>query len=594
MRKYFVLAGLLLLVAGSALAQDDFPKVETSPAFMFIRNPVSDATKSAQFNCAGGGGTIAYNFSKAFGIAADMGGCKFFGDTLGLGNTINGYQFTYLFGPRFTYRSKSKITPFAELGVGGDRLSANCKSSASQCLSSFGTVTYSVNAFALAVGTGFDYKINRKFSLRPIQAEYLYTRFRNACPGSFCTGNNNQNGFRLKSGIVIAWGGAAPVPPAATCSVQPSQVMVGEPITATASGSNFDPKHTLSYSWDASGGKVTGKDSGASIDTAGVAGGSYSVTAHVTDPKKKGAEASCSASFTVKELPKNPPTMSCSASPSSVQAGTGSTVSCTCSSPDNVPVTVAAWSASSGNISGSANGATLDTTGAAPGTITVGATCTDSRGLTTSASSMVTVEAPPPPVVNEVEVRLRLHSVYFQTAKPSVAKPDEGLLASQQQTLTNLAADFLLYLQTKPDAHLILTGHADVRGSVPYNQALSERRVNKAKNFLVAQGVPAANIDIVAQGDQHNLTADEVKDLVDSNKDLTPEERERIMKKNNLQVITWASNRRVDVTLSTTGETSGKHFPFNAVDALTLIGGREADEKKAEAAKKARAKKKMN
>ena len=40
MRKYFVLVGLLLLAAGSALAQE-FPKVETSPAFMYIHTPVS-------------------------------------------------------------------------------------------------------------------------------------------------------------------------------------------------------------------------------------------------------------------------------------------------------------------------------------------------------------------------------------------------------------------------------------------------------------------------------------------------------------------------------------------------------------------------
>ena len=42
MRKSIVLAGLLLLTAGLALAQD-FPKVETSLAFMYIRTPVSFA-----------------------------------------------------------------------------------------------------------------------------------------------------------------------------------------------------------------------------------------------------------------------------------------------------------------------------------------------------------------------------------------------------------------------------------------------------------------------------------------------------------------------------------------------------------------------
>jgi hypothetical protein len=41
-----------------------------------------------------------------------------------------------------------------------------------------------------------------------------------------------------------------------------------------------------------------------------------------------------------------------------------------------------------------------------------------------------------------------------------------------------------------------------------------------------------------------------------------------------------ASNRRVDVTLSTTGQSSVRQFPFNSADALTLIGGREGEAKK--------------
>jgi hypothetical protein len=47
-----------------------------------------------------------------------------------------------------------------------------------------------------------------------------------------------------------------------------------------------------------------------------------------------------------------------------------------------------------------------------------------------------------------------------------------------------------------------------------------------------------------------------------------------------------ASNRRVDVTLSTTGQTSVRQFPFNTTDALTLIGGRESEVKKKPVPKK--------
>jgi opacity protein-like surface antigen len=216
MRKYFVLVGLLFLIAGSALAQE-FPKVETSPGFMYIRTPVSfngvvggnNVNVSQSFNCAGGGGTLAYNFTKLLGIAADLGGCKYFGQTIPapISNNFSGSGFTFLFGPRLTFRSSSPFQPFAELNWGGMRISLTCNNnSANLCP---GNPSYSKTAFAMTVGGGFDVKLNKKVALRLVQAEYLYTRFGNDCALTVCTFNNNQNSFRLKSGIVIGWGGSA-------------------------------------------------------------------------------------------------------------------------------------------------------------------------------------------------------------------------------------------------------------------------------------------------------------------------------------------------------------------------------------------------
>src|SRR5206468_8191344 len=123
---------------------------------------------------------------------------------------------------------------------------------------------------------------------------------------------------------------------------------------------------------------------------------------------------------------------------------------------------------SAGTISGSGTSATLNTSGAQPGAITVNAGCSDSRGLNAASSTQVNVEAPPPPPgpspeVQRLEARLALHSIYFVTAQPTVKNPNGGLLASQQQTLMSLASDFQKYLAVKPDAHLILEGHADPR-----------------------------------------------------------------------------------------------------------------------------------
>jgi hypothetical protein len=258
------------------------------------------------------------------------------------------------------------------------------------------------NGIGAILGGGMDLRITRQFYLRLFEADYVWARqnYASVVSSSFPDLRRvSLEGVRLRTGLVWNFGYPEAVTPSASCSVQPSEVMVGEPVTATATTTNFNPKHTLKYDWSGTGGKVTGKDNTASIDTNGVAGGSYTVTAHITDPKKKtGGETSCTANYTVKEPPKNPPTMSCSANPSSLQAGGSSTITCTCTSPDSVPVTVGGWTASSGTISGDGNTATLNTTGASAGPITVSATCTDSRGLTSPATTtQVTVENPPPP-----------------------------------------------------------------------------------------------------------------------------------------------------------------------------------------------------
>lgn len=170
---------------------------------------------------------------------------------------------------------------------------------------------------------------------------------------------------------------------------------------------------------------------------------------------------------------------------------------------------------------------------------------------------------PPPPV----EIAMR--SVYFQTAVPTAGDPQEGLLASEQAELKSVAEVFKRYLANAPDAHLILSGHADRRGPDGYNLALSERRVELAKNFLTEQGVPAGNIEAKGYGMEQNLTADQVKQLLEQNPDVSEEDRQGILAK--LKTLVLANNRRVDITVSTTGQESLRQYPFKAEDSKKLI-----------------------
>ena len=162
-------------------------------------------------------------------------------------------------------------------------------------------------------------------------------------------------------------------------------------------------------------------------------------------------------------------------------------------------------------------------------------------------------------------------------------------MASQAATLDALASDFLQYLKYRPDAHLILEGHADIRGAKDYNVKLSERRVERTKSYLVEKGVPADHLQTQAFGFEKNMTSEEVKSMVEADPDLSAAEKQKILQ--NLLTVRLANNRRVDVTLSTTGEQSVRRFPFSSKDALTLLSRGSGETPKKKAATPAPAKK---
>ena len=563
----------MILLSSSALAQNDaVPKYDVFIGYQYLHPGASvplsgDPNNPTPFQLPGQsrgiGGAFTYNFDAHWGGEADAGYNRDSG-TASSEWTVSG-------GPRYMWRTDS-----GNLFI--------------HALLSFNRVSYesgqvNSNGIGTILGGGMDLPFGKMFSWRLFQADYVFARQNYAdlaAPEFPSLRRVTFEGVRLRTGVVINWGGAPEIPPSASCSVQPTEVMVGEPITATVAVTNFNPKHTLTFSWSGNGGQVTGKDTTASIDTTNAAPGNFTVTAHVTDPQaKKAKEASCSANFTIKPLPpKNPPTMSMSANPTELVPGGTVNLTANCTSPDGVPVSVANWTSSAGSVSGTGNSATLNTADLPPGSVSVSAVCTDSRGLTAQASSQITIQNPPPPPVDRaLEARLALHSVYFPTSQPTPKDPTGGLLPSQQKTLLNLATDFKKYLEAKPDARLILQGHADIRGPAAYNQTLSERRVARVKSFLVEQGVPESDIETEAFGAERNLTTEEVRASIEQNTELTKEERQRALAR--IAVIKLASNRRVDVTLKAAGqtETSVRQFPFNAADALSLIGGRESERK---------------
>jgi hypothetical protein len=338
------------------------------------------------------------------------------------------------------------------------------------------------NGIGAILGGGMDLPIKKWLSFRLFEADYVWTRhnYVDSATANSDLARPSFDGARLRTGVVFNWGGAPAVAPAASCSIQPSEVMVGEPLTATVTASNFNPKHTVTYSWSGNGGQVTGKDTTAQIDTTNAAPGSYTITAHVTDPKaKNNNEASCSANYTIKPLPpKNPPTITCTASPASVQAGATVTVTCNTNSPDGVPVTVSNWTASAGTISGSGNTATLATDGVQPGTITVNATATDSRGLTAQGTTQATVENPPPPPPKAAKLS--------QCDFPNEKKPWRV-----DNTCKAVLDDVAKNLQQNPDSKLVIIGNADPKEK--RKNLAGERAVDS--KFYLTEGEAQQHID---------------------------------------------------------------------------------------------------
>jgi len=158
-----------------------------------------------------------------------------------------------------------------------------------------------------------------------------------------------------------------------------------------------------------------------------------------------------------------------------------------------------------------------------------------------------------------------LQSVFFPTDFPTEKNPDVGLVRSQQGSLASLSAGLAKYLEYEPQAKLTLSAYADKRGSEKHNQALSERRAERVKDYLVSQGVDASRITISAYGQTQQLDKSTVQDLQAKNPNPAPPKRERDKR------ATWlAYNRRVDVTLLPPDHQSDQFFPNAAPDSDVL------------------------
>jgi outer membrane protein OmpA-like peptidoglycan-associated protein len=553
----------------------DYPRLEWFFGYSFWR-ATPETTRNRMLYLNGGSTSAAINVTRHVGLVFDVAG--FEDDRVrvplsGIGTTTeihtSGNAWTFMAGPRFSFR-EGQWTPFGQVLFGAVLAShetiAGCSTGGSLC-----TPLPAEKTYAATAGGGLDIGLSPHVALRLFQLEYLLTGFRNPSTPSFL--KSWQSNIRFSTGIVFRSGGNPPPPamnhaPVAACSADKSMVFTqsGDFVTVSANASDAD-NDPLTYTWGANGGAVEGSGAQVRWNSGGVGAGTYTVRVSVSDGR--GGTAACSADIQVAPRPDHPPTMTCSADRTTVTIGDLAQITATANSPDNDPLTYS-WTVSGGRIRGAAEAVQFDTGGIPAGSYTVSGTVDDGNGGTANCALGIDVQAPPPPPeMVALEARLSLHSIYFATARPTAANPTGGLLDSQQKTLLALAADFQRYLTFRPDAHLILGGHADPRGSEAYNKALTARRVARTKAFLVEHLVPEADIDTQSFGKDDELTADQVRAQMADDPDLSPADKKEMM--DNMSILVLANNRRVDVSLSTTGQQSTHRYPFNTADFLALI-----------------------
>jgi hypothetical protein len=205
------LLGILLLSGTSAFAQEGTQRWEVAGEYSYLRfNPTIPHLNNRSFN--GGGGGVTFNLTRYFGIKGElMGyGSTTFGinitspiatpkGTIPVGNfNTQGNMFTYLFGPVVKIPT-SRFTPFFELLFGGSNSNGYANLSRA-IVAGGGTISASgtQHPFTMAFGGGLDFHVNKTFSIRPLEIDYVLTRYTNPF-----TNTNNQNNFRYTAGVVF-------------------------------------------------------------------------------------------------------------------------------------------------------------------------------------------------------------------------------------------------------------------------------------------------------------------------------------------------------------------------------------------------------
>jgi hypothetical protein len=166
--------------------------------------------------------------------------------------------------------------------------------------------------------------------------------------------------------------------------------------------------------------------------------------------------------------------------------GDPSTITSVGRSPQNRPLTYS-YSASAGQIGSSTSTATLNTAGAAPGTVNITCNVVDDLGKQATANTSVTVTAPPPPVAPQPR---NLCSISFERDKKLPLRVDNEAKGCLDEVALTLNRD--------TTSKLVIVGKHSA-DETP--DAAAQRDLNVAQYLTQEKGIDPTRIEMRTGGE---------------------------------------------------------------------------------------------
>ena len=305
--KQLIAIGMMATLAGAYAAQGqqrafarrsvDAPRFDFTAGYHLIDANAPPADCGC-FTASGGYIGAQYNLSSRLGIAGEVGAVHA-SRISSLGQNL--MLTTFLAGPRVAVPLR-RFRPFGEFMLGGAHAGDSYFPSGSS-----GTSTAST--FAYSAGGGIDFDLSSRYAVRLFDASFLHTSFPNGANGS-------QRQLQINAGIVMHFGGAGGgahqyVADAATPHVKPVKdialacytnnhiVNPGRPVHISAETSVDPDRYYFTYDWTTTGGAVIGHGNVITINTEGLAPGTYTVGGHAVLDSSPSQSLSCKVDFEV-------------------------------------------------------------------------------------------------------------------------------------------------------------------------------------------------------------------------------------------------------------------------------------------------------